>query len=176
MIWVEQIPSKLEKFLKAWKKPLFLVKSAIMNLEMHYEKYAPFKLLLYYITITYQKSVFCTIFLTWDVLAGVKKFFAPFRWFWLVTMATGYLFDFFDIFKTTIMYTPYLDTRLVSQGLWTWEPFQNYWDKAPSGNVARKKALRSSVSHADIDYTKKNIISQKNTFYCADVIFGLIPC
>ena len=88
-------------------------------------------------------------------MAGVKKFFAPFRWFWLVTMATGYLFDFFDIFKTTIMYTPYLDTRLVSQGLWTWEPFQNYWDKAPSGNVARKKALRSSVSHADIDYTKK---------------------
>ena len=88
-------------------------------------------------------------------MAGVKTFFAPFRWFWLVTMATGYLFDFFDIFKTIIVYTPYLDTRLVSQGLWTWEPFQNYWDKAPSGNFARKKALRSSVSHADIDFTQK---------------------
>ena len=55
------------------------------------------------------KIYFCTISQTRDILAGVKTFFAPFRKFWLVVMVAGYHFDFSDIFKTIIMYTPYLD-------------------------------------------------------------------
>ena len=62
MIKVEQIPSELWKFLKAWEKPyeksLFLLKSIVIDFEIHYKKYAPLRLLLYYITITCQKSGF----------------------------------------------------------------------------------------------------------------------
>ena len=57
------------------------------------------------------KITFCTISITWDIFTGVKTFCAPSRAFRLVTIVTGYHFEFFfDIFKTINMYTPYLDT------------------------------------------------------------------
>ena len=43
---------------KSYKKTLFPLKSAIMDFEMHYKKHAPYKSLLYYITITCQKFSF----------------------------------------------------------------------------------------------------------------------
>ena len=51
--------------------------------------------------------------------------FAPFRGFWLVTMATGYHFDFFDIFKTINRHNFYLDTSH-----WL-ESLSKLWRKSP---------------------------------------------
>ena len=66
------------------------------------------------------KIQFCAISLSWDILASVKAFFTQHWGFRLVTMVTGYHFEFFyDIFKTVKMYTLYLDTSC-----WLESPFK----------------------------------------------------
>ena len=63
---------------KTLEKILLPLKSANMDFEVHYKKWAPLKSLPCYTTITCQ---LCTISLSWDILAGVKTFFAPFQGF-----------------------------------------------------------------------------------------------
>ena len=87
---------------------MFPLKSAIMDFEMHYKEYAPLKSLLYYITIT---CLVLHYFSNLRYFGWREGIFAPFRGFFLVTMATGHHFEFFfDIFKAINMYTFYLDT------------------------------------------------------------------
>ena len=66
------------------------------------------------------------ISLSWDILVSVKTYFDPFRGFWLVTMATGYHFEFFMTFlKLSInilsIWTQVIGLRVLSK-LWGYSP------------------------------------------------------
>ena len=98
---------------------MFPLKSAIMDFEVHCEKYAPLKSLLYYIIITCKKFSFA-LFLNLRYFGRREDIFCPFSGILIGYYGNGVPFwFFFDIFKTINMYTPYLGT-----GHWLENPFK----------------------------------------------------
>ena len=79
---------------KNLEKSLLLLKSAIMNFEMHYQKHAPLKSLFYYTTKHVKNSVL-HYFSILRYFGRREDIFASFRRFWLVAMAAGNHFELF---------------------------------------------------------------------------------
>ena len=56
-------------------------------------------------------------FKNWDIMANVKTSSAPFRGFWLVSMVTGYHFEFFMTFLKFLIYIISIWTQVINLGV-----------------------------------------------------------